>query len=74
MGDGIYAVGTQIRPGYYSSPGSDGCYWARLSGFSGDLDDIIDNDFSSGGQYVYLQSGDIGFESNGCGTWTWIGN
>jgi hypothetical protein len=49
-GDGTYRVGTQIKPGLYKSTGSGSfCYWARLSGFSGDtLDDINANYFGSG--------------------------
>ena len=46
-GDGTYRVGVSIEPGTYSSPGSDLCYWARLSGLSGELNDIITNSIRS---------------------------
>jgi hypothetical protein len=70
--DGVHAVGVQLKPGLYTAPGSwDGCYWARLSGFSGLLGDIEENDFTWGDQpYVRIYSFDVGFESSGCGTWT----
>ena len=38
-GDGIYQVGTDIKPGTYVSakPDSGNCYWARLSSDSGEF-------------------------------------
>jgi hypothetical protein len=74
MGDGVFAEGIHVSPGLYQAPGSDGCYWARLSDFSGDLDGIIDNFFGSGQQYVRIYPGDAGFESSDCGTWRRIAN
>ena len=74
MGNGVFAVRSHIRPGLYKAPGTDGCYWARLSGFSAQFDDIIDNSFSSGQQQVRIYAGDVGFESSNCGTWTRIGD
>lgn len=61
--DSTYPVGAgngRAAPGLWRTPGSDGCYWARLSGFSGSIDDIIANDFSSGGpQYVQIGASDV---------------
>ncbi|MFC7850920.1 hypothetical protein ACFUTU_20865 [Arthrobacter sp. NPDC057388] len=71
-GDGTYRVGTQIKPGLYKSTGGSFCYWARLSGFSGSFDDIIENDIVSGVTYVQILPGDVGFESDGCGNWTTV--
>ncbi|WP_311380729.1 hypothetical protein [Arthrobacter sp. ISL-28] len=71
-GDGIYRVGTQIKPGLYKSTGGSFCYWARLSGFSGNLDDINANDIVTGITYVQILPGDVGFESDGCGAWTTV--
>jgi hypothetical protein len=71
FGDGVYAVNTQLRPGLYQTTGSpSGCYWSVLSGFSGDLDDILDSDYSDGQQYLAVTSWDVGVESSDCGTWT----
>ena len=42
-GSGIYLVGDDIKPGTYRSEGSR-CYWARLSGTSGELEHIIANE------------------------------
>lgn len=72
-GSGTFAVGTDIAPGTYVAVGTDGCYWARLSGFSGDFDDIIANDIGDGQRVVTIAAGDVGFESNRCGTWTRTG-
>jgi len=76
--DGTYVVGTQVVAGTYetvNAVSSDGlCYWARLSGFSGTLDDIIANDdVFSGHAIVTIASTDVGFQSSGCGPWTKIG-
>ncbi|WP_198163292.1 hypothetical protein [Rhodococcus sp. WMMA185] len=70
FGEGTYLVGTHIEPGVYQSQWSDGCYWERLSGLSGELDDIIANDFASGRQFVQIYSSDLAFSSDFCGTWT----
>jgi hypothetical protein len=70
VGDGMHAVGIHVRPGLYKAPGSSSCYWARLSGFSGTLDDITENNFGSGQQYVWIEETDAGFETSNCGTWT----
>jgi hypothetical protein len=73
-GDGQFLVGYDIEPGTYRSDGTtDSCYWARLSGFSGDIDDIITNDFSMGGRRtVVVRASDVGFETSGCGSWSKI--
>lgn len=66
FGDGIMprpAVGT------FRSAAEDGCYWARLAGFSGELDDIIANSFSRSPSIVTIAADDAGFESSRCGTW-----
>lgn len=69
--EGTLIVGTDMTPGVWRAPGGDGCYWERLSGFSGKLGDIIDNDFTTGGQVIVQVSGtDRGFSSNRCGVWT----
>ena len=70
FGQGMHAVNVHIRPGLYYSAGGDGCYWEVLSGFSGEFDDIIENSFTNyEPQYVEIYSDDVGFSSNGCGTW-----
>lgn len=71
FGPGTHAVGTDIPPGTYRNSGSDGCYWARLSGFSGELKDIIANSFTNVRQIVTIAASDEGFETTaGCGTWS----
>ena len=62
---GTYRVGSDIQPGIYAgNPGSeagDSCYWERLSGLSGGLDDIISNDSARGQFYVEVKSTDSYF-------------
>jgi hypothetical protein len=69
--DGIYMVGTDIASGTYRTKSAPSlCYWARLSGTSGSLGDIIANDFGGGWQVVTIAPSDKAFETEGCGTWT----
>jgi hypothetical protein len=69
--DGTYQVGTDIQPGTYrTSEGSTGCYYERLSGFSGELNDIIANNNTDAPAVVTIKPTDAGFTSSSCGTWT----
>lgn len=73
-GDGIWLIGTEVIPGTYRTvvpADSFGCYFARLSGLSGSLDDIIQNDNWSAGATVTvsIDESDVAFESSRCGTW-----
>lgn len=71
-GTGVYIVGEDIDAGTYSTEVTGiNCYWARLSGTGGDLDDIITNNNVSEGQaLVTIADTDVAFETNGCGEWT----
>lgn len=69
--DGTYQVGKDIQPGTYRTRvGAFNCYYARLKGFGGTLDDIIANNNTDAPAIVTIASTDIGFQSEGCGTWT----
>ena len=69
--DGTYTVGKDIQAGTYRTRvGSSGCYYARLSGFSGELNEIIENENTDNPAIVTIASTDKGFKSNRCGTWT----
>jgi hypothetical protein len=66
--DGIYAVGSDIAPGIYSSggPAGDGtCYWKRTNPDGG----IIDNAMSKKPQVVQIDPGDKAFKTSGCQPW-----
>lgn len=64
---GIYLVGKDIQPGIYRGETGtttwDSCYWARLQGLSGTLDDIIANDNAVGQYYVEVQNSDFALET-----------
>lgn len=67
--DGIYAVGTDIVPGIYSSGGpvdNGTCYWKRTSNPDGAL---IDNAMSKKPQVVQIDPGDKAFKTSGCQPW-----
>ena len=70
--DGMYIVGVDIKPGTYKSSGNQGCYYARLSNFTGSLDSIIANDNTDNPAIVTISASDKGFQSTHCGTWTSI--
>lgn len=70
---GVWLVGDQVAPGTYRATAGDGCFWERLSGFTGNLEQTIANEFVSGGgqQLVSISPGDVGFSTDDdCGTWT----
>ena len=63
LGNGVWIVGLDVAPDTYRiTPGPDGCYWARLTGFSGEFEDIITNDIISGPSVVTIQPTDAGFD------------
>ena len=68
--DGDYVVGSDIAPGTYTAPGGDACYYARLNGFSGAVEEFIVNDFGTFQPMVTIEPTDVGFSSSACGTWT----
>jgi hypothetical protein len=65
--NGIWLVGTDIKPGTYRATGHGGCYWARLSNLSGS--GIIANGLGAN-QIVTISSSDKAFETQDCGDWT----
>lgn len=69
-GSGLFLVGEDIEPGTYRGDGSGGtCYWARLSGTSGEFDDIITNGLPQGPTVVTIAESDVAFETTGCADW-----
>lgn len=67
--DGIYAVGSDIVPGIYSSAGPVGngtCYWKRTANPDGAL---IDNSMSKKPQVVQIDPADKAFKTTGCQPW-----
>jgi hypothetical protein len=71
---GLWIVGAQITPGTYRADSSrQGCFWQRVSNFTGAGDAVIANAIASsdGAQLVAIANTDAGFSSNAeCGTWT----
>jgi hypothetical protein len=53
---GMHRVNTDIDPGIYVGQGGEdmfsSCYWARLSGLSGSMDELLANDNAVGLFYV----------------------
>jgi hypothetical protein len=75
FGGGHHQVGPEIAPGTWrNSDSSETCYWERLSGFSGEFDDLIVNGLSDIIQPVTIADTDGGFSSNRCGTWARVGS
>ena len=62
-----YAVGSDVVPGTYSSPGpvqGGVCYWKRVSG-----DKIVDNAMSKQPQIVQIDATDTSFKTSECQPW-----
>jgi hypothetical protein len=68
IGDGTHRVPNDISAGTYRSSGDGTCYWARLAGFSGELEDIVANG-NNAPEIVTVGKKDAGFETAGCGDW-----
>lgn len=73
FGAGQYLVGTDILPGRYFTDPSSGCYWERQSGLSGNISDVIANEFIGFNALqwiVDIAGSDRGFETDSeCGRW-----
>ena len=70
FGNGTWIVGEDIEPGTYRTAGRDGCYWERLSGFSGESSDRITNGFPDADPaIVTIAVSDAGFLSEDCARW-----
>jgi hypothetical protein len=70
FGAGTQLVGTDVQPGRYTSEGGPVCYWERLSGLSGTIEEIIVNANVDGRAIVEIVAGDAAFSSARCGRWT----
>ena len=68
VGPGTLRVGEDIAPGIYAGRAGtdilDSCYWARLEGASGELDDILANENARGQFYVEVLETDAYFAVN----------
>lgn len=77
FGPGGHEVGGDIVAGTYVAfvPAGSTCYWERVSGFSGELEESIATGNAGSGELVIVQIDptDAGFNSDGCGTWTMLG-
>ena len=64
-----YIVNTDVEAGTYSNSGSEHCYYARLSNFSGDvLSSDVANDNAGVPTVVTVAPTDTDFTSKRCGT------
>ncbi|WP_150241062.1 hypothetical protein [Nocardiopsis quinghaiensis] len=76
IGNGVHRVGEDIEPGTYTTDGPNPddivpmCYYARLSGLSGEFDDIIANNNIEGPGSLVVQEGDAALELSGGCEWT----
>ena len=66
--DGVYAVGTEILAGVYTSAGPvDGgtCYWRRVGAGGA----TVDNALTKQPQVVSIEPTDVAFKTRGCQGW-----
>ncbi|MGW1070677.1 hypothetical protein ACWD4F_40035 [Streptomyces aureus] len=74
-GDGTFLVGNDIKAGTYRTEGKNqyGCYWARLSDTTGELNAIIANGNVQGPAIVKVAARDKAFQTTDCKPWKKIG-
>lgn len=68
---GTWQVGTEAKPGTYTTTADTPCYWARLKGFDGELTSIIANGNLESGQHgrLTVKASDKGLELSGDCVW-----
>jgi hypothetical protein len=69
FGGGTFVVGDDIQSGRYMASDVNGCYWERVSGLGGTVDEVIVNAYISGQAIVEILPTDAGFNSDHCGRW-----
>jgi hypothetical protein len=61
-------VGVDIQSGTYRAEGGAACYWERLRGLSGSIEDMIANGVA--GPPVQILPSDVAFKTQACGSWS----
>ena len=71
--NGVWHVGTDVRPGTYASEGPDetlGSFrWTKVGRFGGAVSDIIPTEEGAPPIIVTITASDMGFSSEGCKPW-----
>lgn len=69
---GTWEVGSEVKPGTYTTVSQGPCYWARLKNFDGALTSIIANGNLDDGQKgrIAVKASDAGIEFIGECVWT----
>ncbi|WP_129308122.1 hypothetical protein [Streptomyces sp. L2] len=72
FGNGVYRVGSDIKPGTYYVTNVNGCYWERTDANG----ETIDNNFISAAKRVQVTilASDYSFNSERCGQWQPVGS
>jgi hypothetical protein len=70
FGDGDWIVGDEIPPGRYATAGGPGCSWARASGFTHTLEELITTGQAEGPVVIDVEPTDARISSRACGTWS----
>ncbi|WP_156138923.1 hypothetical protein [Microbacterium mangrovi] len=71
-GDGMYAIGSQLSAGTYTTTSSATCMWSRLKDATGsDESELGYGPMNEAGRtFVTISPTDKFFATSGCGTWT----
>jgi len=68
--DGTHLVPAEIAPGRWMTPGGTQCFYARLSGLGGTVDQQITGTISGGGPAIIdIAPTDAAFDTAGCERW-----
>lgn len=71
-GEGMYAVGAEIKPGLYVSESDGFGYWERLKDATGEFESILANENPMGKAYVEISESDAYFSTTGMQDWTLV--
>jgi hypothetical protein len=71
FGSGQRTIGVDLQAGTYRTrAAAPGCYWARLSGFGGTVQEILANENTNGPAVITIAASDKGFMSTRCSEWS----
>jgi len=67
--DGVYLIGTELKPGRYVTAGGPACHWARLQDRAGIRATVAEGN-GPDRTVLQIRKADVAFQTSGCTPWT----